>query len=75
MSSMHPVQRTSELWNLSPTLPAMLHAPSEHNQAGPEEQSESNARCNSQDQRFSQQGRDCLGIEITETSFYKRGFE
>ena len=74
MSSMHPIQRTSELWNLSPTLPAMLHAPSEHNQAG-QNKSRTDARCHRQDQRFSQQGRDCLGIEITETSFYKRGFE
>ena len=74
MSSMHPIERTSELWNLSPTLPAMLCAPGELNEAG-QSQGGSNARCDSQDQRFSQQGRDCLGIEITETTFYAKGWE
>jgi len=74
MSSMHPIQRTSELWDLSPTLPAMLCASSELNKAG-QSQGGSDARCDSQAKGHAQQGRDCLGIEITETSYHDKGWE
>ncbi len=74
MSSMHPIERTSELWNLSPALSAVLRAPSELSEAG-QSQGRTDAGCDSQDKRFPQQKRDCLGIEITATSYHDKGWE
>ncbi len=74
MSSMHPIQRTSELWNLSPALFAVLRAPSELSEAG-QSQGWSDAECDSQDKGHAEQGICHQGIEITATSYHDKGWE
>ena len=75
MQTLSVIEKTKTLWGVSPHLPSMLRSTHQLNKTGQSEQSGANVLCDCSGEGLAKQGGNPSGVEITETSFYERGFE
>jgi hypothetical protein len=75
MPAMHIIKKTKALWDLSAQVSPMLCSIGELNKARQSKQSGANAICDCSGEKLPVERGNLAGIEITNSSYYFKGWE